>query len=75
MHIPPNYGKRYSRSFHKVYEDLQVKYALVFVPFILEGIAGNPSLNLADGIHPTGAAQPLVLSNIWPVLAPKLTIF
>ena len=73
MHIPPNYGKRYSKSFHEVYLTLQADYNLPLVPFFLEGIAGVPSLNLTDGIHPTAQAQPLVLNNIWPQLNLQLS--
>jgi acyl-CoA thioesterase-1 len=75
MHIPPNYGKRYSKSFYGVFQKLQLQYTLPFVPFILQDIAGKPALNLPDGIHPTAAAQPLVLNNIWPVLLPELVVF
>lgn len=73
MHIPPNYGKRYSDSFYQVYLKLQHSYQLSFVPFILDGVAGKPEMNLADGIHPIAAAQPQVLNNIWSVFKPLLT--
>ena len=73
MHIPPNYGKRYSRSFYENYLHLQQQHKLSFIPFLLEGIAGTPELNLSDGIHPIAAAQPLIVNNIWPTLQPLLT--
>ena len=72
MHIPPNYGKRYSQSFHQVFSSLSEEFKITFHPFFLEGIAGKPKLNLADGIHPTAEAQSLVLNNIWTILKPIL---
>lgn len=65
MMVPPNYGKRYSDAFQKVYTDLQEHYAIAFVPFFLEGIAGNEDLLLSDNLHPNAKAQPLILENIW----------
>jgi acyl-CoA thioesterase-1 len=68
MRIPPNYGKKYTQAFAKIYTQLAEKYQLLLVPFLLEGIAGNPSLTQADGLHPNAQAQPLILENIWPSL-------
>jgi acyl-CoA thioesterase-1 len=42
------------------------------VPFLLDGIALDPELMQSDGLHPTTAAQPRVLANVWPALAPML---
>lgn len=65
MLVPPNYGKRYSDAFQKVYTDLQKQYPVAFVPFFLEGIAGDENLLLSDNLHPNAKAQPLILENIW----------
>lgn len=73
MQIPPNYGPRYTRLFHKTYVDLSQKYQLNFVPFFLEGVGGNPELMQRDGIHPTADAQPLMLEHVWKALEPMLT--
>ena len=68
MKIPPNYGIKYSRQFSDNYQQLATKNAVKLVPFFLDGVAGNPKLIQADGLHPTAAAQPKILDNVWPVL-------
>lgn len=64
MQIPPNYGERYTQSFAKIYSELAEKNHLLLVPFLLEGVATNPSLMQNDGIHPTAEGQPLVMENV-----------
>jgi acyl-CoA thioesterase-1 len=64
MQIPPNYGARYTESFAKIYSELAKKNDLLLVPFLLEGVATNPSLMQNDGIHPTAEGQPLVMENV-----------
>jgi len=66
MQIPPNYGARYTQSFTKMYPDLANKNKLLWVPFLLEGVATNPSLMQNDGIHPTAEGQPSVMENVKP---------
>lgn len=68
MKLPPNYGPRYTREFEKMYEELAEEYKLPFVPFFLEGVAASDGMQ-ADGIHPTAAAQPRLLDNVWPTLS------
>jgi len=68
MRIPPNYGKRYSEAIAAIYSQLAQQYQLELVPFMLDGIAGNPTLIQADGLHPNAQAQVLILENIWPSL-------
>lgn len=68
MKIPPNYGLKYSRQFSENYQTLAKKHGVTLVPFLLEGVAGNPDLIQADGLHPTAAAQTKILENVWPVL-------
>lgn len=72
MQIPPNYGPRYTRLFQQTYTDLAREHQLDFVPFFLEGVAGNPDLMQRDGIHPTAEAQPLMLDKVWEKLSPML---
>lgn len=50
--MPPNYGKEYTTQFEKMYKEIAKEEKLPFLPFLLEGVAGVPSLNLPDGIHP-----------------------
>ncbi|MGH1486127.1 MAG: arylesterase [Cellvibrionaceae bacterium] len=68
IEIPPNYGKRYTEAFSKAYKNVAKKSDVIFLPFILEGVATNPQLMQKDGIHPTTEAQTILLSNIWPYL-------
>ncbi|HMB59828.1 MAG TPA: arylesterase [Xanthomonadales bacterium] len=72
IHIPPNYGKTYTERFSKMYQELAVEYDVQFIPFLLEGIALDPSLMLEDGIHPTSAAQPLIVDTVLRALDPVL---
>ena len=72
IHIPPNYGPAYTEAFHQVYHELAAEYGTALVPFILEGIALEPGLMQADGLHPTAAAQPRIVDNVWPELEPLL---
>lgn len=68
MKIPPNYGLKYSQQFSDNYQTLAKKHSVPLVPFLLEGVAGNPDLMQADGLHPTAAAQAKILENVWPIL-------
>ena len=70
--IPPNYGQAYRDAFTGVYHRLADDYDLPLVPFLLEGVALEETLMQDDGIHPTAAAQPVILENVWPTLAPLL---
>jgi acyl-CoA thioesterase-1 len=72
MRIPPNYGPEYTAEFARVYADLARDQKLPFVPFLLNGIALNPDLMQADGIHPNKAGQPKLLDAVWPALKPLL---
>src|SRR5690606_3326632 len=72
MHIPPNYGARYTLTFHQAYIDLAKKYQLSFVPFLLDQVANNAALMQSDGIHPTAEAQGTMLDHVWPTLEPLL---
>ena len=68
MQIPPNYGERYTRAFYQVFSDAASRSGAVLVPFLLDGVATDAALMQADGIHPTAAAQPRLLDNVWPAL-------
>lgn len=70
--LPPNYGVNYTQQFGKIYLELSEEHTIPLVPFILDNVALNPKLMMADRIHPTAQAQPLLLDNIWPYLAPLL---
>ncbi len=72
MMIPPNYGKSYTKSFKNVYIDLAKKYSVVFIPFLLEGVGGNPELNQADGIHPNRAGQKIIAKHVLKYILEQL---
>jgi len=70
MEAPPNYGRDYTVSFHRVYPALAEQYRIPFVPFLLWNVAGIDQLNQPDGIHPTAAGARIVADNVWRVLKP-----
>lgn len=70
--LPPNYGKRYTEGFRALYPELARRYHTALVPFLLAGVAAQPGMVQPDGIHPTEAAQPHVLDNVWQQLRPLL---
>lgn len=72
MRIPPNYGATYTSAFHGLYADLAGRYRLPLVPFLLDGIALDDTLMQEDGLHPSAAAQPGLLAQVWPKLVPLL---
>jgi acyl-CoA thioesterase-1 len=72
MQIPPNYGQRYTRLFADIFPNLSDRYDTPLVPFFLEGIYNEDGLMQEDGIHPTEAAQPVLLDNLWPQLEPLI---
>ena len=74
MRIPPNYGETYSNLFAQQYHDLALKHDVLLVPFLLEGIAAQPGMMQADGIHPTALAQPLMMESVWELLQTALSI-
>ena len=72
MEALPNYGLEYRRRFREIYPELARKNGAMLVPFLLEGVAGEPGLNQPDGIHPTAEGQEVVAENVWRVLRPAL---
>jgi acyl-CoA thioesterase-1 len=65
MQIPPNMGQEYTDEFKKIYPQIATEKNVTLIPFLLEGVAGNPNLNLPDGIHPTEAGHKIVFETIW----------
>ena len=67
----PNYATDdYVSAFGKMFAELAAKNGAALVPYLLEGVAGDPSLNLPDGIHPNAAGQKILAENVWRVLEP-----
>jgi acyl-CoA thioesterase I len=73
MEVPPNYGARYTTDFRRLYVEVARKRGAAFMPFLLDGVAGNPRLNQGDGIHPTAEGYRIVVDHLWPYLEPMLT--
>ncbi len=65
MEAPPNLGRQYTAAFQDVYRNVAARKHVVLVPFLLNGVAGDPSLNQGDGIHPNVRGERIVAENVW----------
>jgi acyl-CoA thioesterase-1 len=74
MRLPPNYGRAYIEKFHALFPELARRYRVSLVPFLLEGFGERLEFFQADGIHPGGPAQALILDNVWLALEPLLGV-
>ena len=70
MQVPGYTGDDYVSAFGNMFADLAAKNGAALVPYLLQGVAGNPALNLPDGIHPNAAGQKILAENVWRVLEP-----
>src|SRR5690606_17661669 len=70
MEAPPNLGEDYRNAFRSIYLELAAEHNVPLLPFLLEGVAGVPSLNQEDGIHPTAEGQRMMAALVWPRLQP-----
>ena len=68
MQVPPSMGSQYASGFRELFYRLASKNKIHLIPFILEGVGGNPALNLEDGIHPTPKGHQIVAENVWKIL-------
>lgn len=66
MQTIQNLGESYATAFEAIYPTLAERHNLILIPFFLEGVAADPKLNQADGIHPTAAGYEVVLETIYP---------
>lgn len=73
MQIPPNMGPEYTSEFRKLFPELAQANDIYLIPFLLEGVAGDPALNQQDGIHPTAKGYEIVANNVWEILEPVIT--
>ncbi len=74
IQLPPNFGSAYTQPFFAIYSDLAASNPIELVPFMLEGVADQPMLMQADGLHPTAEAQTIILEHIWGYLEPMLNL-
>jgi acyl-CoA thioesterase-1 len=72
MEAPPNFGAAYTAEFRQVYRDLAKLPDVTFVPFYLDGVAGIPHLNIADGIHPNAEGARIIERTMWRTIEPLL---
>jgi len=72
MLAPPTMGPDYQREFSMVFPDLASEHKVEFLPFLLENVALQKELNLADGIHPNAAGEKIMTDNIYRALKPLL---
>ncbi|MEO7521948.1 MAG: arylesterase [Gemmatimonas sp.] len=68
MEAPTNLGQGYTTQFHQAYERVARDAGVPLLPFLLEGVAGNPRLNQGDGIHPNAEGSRLVAATMWRAL-------
>ncbi|MGE0590025.1 MAG: arylesterase [Cyclobacteriaceae bacterium] len=72
MMVPPNMGKEYTSEFRNIYPDLAKKNNATLIPFLLDGVAGDDKLNIADGIHPNVEGHKIVAGNVVRIIEPLL---
>ena len=72
IELPVNYGPQYRDGLRTIYAGLARERNAALLPFLLDGVAMDPDLMQADGLHPVAAAEPRVLDNVWKVLQPLL---
>lgn len=64
MRLPPSLGQTYVTEFEQVFADVAERFDLTLIPFILDGVAGDPALNQADGIHPTAEGHNVIADRV-----------
>lgn len=72
MQAPPNLGEEYTAEFQAIYPELAEKNDALLIPFLLEGVGGDPELNLSDQIHPTAKGHKIIANIVWKHLKPLL---
>ena len=73
MEAPPNYGAAYTAAFRGVFDELAREHDVAFLPFLLDGVAADPALNQADGIHPNAAGAAIMAAQVRDALEPLLS--
>jgi acyl-CoA thioesterase-1 len=72
MRLPSNYGDEYTRGFVEVFGEVARQARVPLMPFLLDGVAVDPRLNQADGIHPNAEGHRVLAERVWPFLLPLL---
>ena len=72
MEVPPSMGEDYAGEFRKIFPEIAEEENISLIPFILDKVAGEPDLNIEDGIHPTEEGHQIVTETVWTYLEPLL---
>ena len=72
VRMPPSHGQAYKQAFEAVYPRVAEELDVPLVRYMLEGVAGDPALNLPDGIHPTAEGHRIIADNVFPALSDLL---
>jgi acyl-CoA thioesterase-1 len=72
MLVPPSMGSTYSSAFQDIFTQLAHSSDISLIPFLLDGVGGDPSLNQPDGIHPNYSGEKIVTETVWKALRPLL---
>ena len=72
MQLPTNMGPEHTRAFAAIFPEIARAGSVVLIPFLLDRVGGDPSLNLPDGIHPTPEGHQIVADTVWRTLQPLL---
>ena len=72
MEAPPNFGQEYATAFRQTFREVALEERVMFIPFLLQNVAGRPELNQGDGIHPNVQGATVVADTVWGVLRPVL---
>lgn len=72
MMVPPSMGGDYGKTFSALFPALAKENDMAYIPFLLDGVAGEVNLNQQDGIHPTEEGHLILAKNVWKVLEPLL---
>jgi acyl-CoA thioesterase I len=73
LKVPPNYGAEYAGDFERIFPGLAQRHGLPLLGFLLEGVAGEPGLNQADGIHPNEKGHQHIAESLFRFLKPRLS--
>lgn len=72
MKLPPNYGSEHTEAFERLFEELAREKQVALIPFLLDGVAAQPDLNLPDGIHPNASGYSLIADTVIEYLEPLI---
>jgi acyl-CoA thioesterase-1 len=74
MELPSWITQSRAEPYRKLYRGLAEKYGMNYLPFLLEGVAGKPELNMPDGLHPNATGYQIIAERVWPLLHSMLEI-